>query len=113
MLRTRRAEKLQVLWNQPDSDDHALVHVSRGLSGDALCLVPDLLPLQPPVLIRYNLHFTSVTTSMGARYGGFINISTLRWLLLLKLPDGIFRTLLLWILKRWPAENVPTLSHPL
>ena len=109
MLRTRRAEKLQALWSQDGSNCHALVYVSRGLSGADLSLDPDLLPLIPPVLVRHNLHFQSVTASLAERYGGFVDIGTLRWLLLLRLPDGIFRTLLLWLLQRWRIFGPPRL----
>ena len=100
ILRTRRAEKLQGLWNQDNCTDHALIFVLQGIAGD-LSIDSELLPFRTPVLIRADLHFRPITASLAERYGGFINVGTLRWLLLSRLPDGTFRTILLWLLQRW------------
>lgn len=111
ILRTRRAEKLQGLWTQDDGSDHALVFVLRGLRGPELAIDSDLLPIQPAPLILSTLHFAPINASLSERYGGFINIGTLRWLLVLRLPDGVFRTLLLWLLQRWRIFGPPKLCQ--
>ena len=101
ILRTRRAEKLQVLWSQANCLEHALVFVLRAIDGDELPVDSDLLPLRSTALVRFDDYCIPVSESLNRRYGGHITIGILRWLLLLRLPDGIFRTLLLWILQRW------------
>lgn len=111
ILRSRRAEKLQTLWSREDCLEHALIFAQRALHGDDLRIDPDLQPIRPPVIIRMEEHFTPITESLASRYGGFVTIGLLRWVLLLKLPAGIFRTILLWILQRWRIFGNPRLCQ--
>jgi len=111
ILRTRRAENLQCLWSQDDSSEHALVFALNGFRSPELIFDPDLLPLKTSVLIRADLHFRPITISLSERHGGFVTIGTLRWLPLLKLPDDVFRTLLLWIFQRWRIFGSPKLCQ--
>ena len=90
-----------------------MIYATRAIRGDEIHIDPDLLPIRPPVVIRVEEHFTGVGIT-GPRYGGFVTVGLLRWLLFLKLPAGIFRTILLWILQRWRIFGPPrqkTLFH--
>jgi len=99
------------LWTQVDSSEYALVFIQRGLRGPELVIDPDLLPLKSATLIRSDLHFAPITASLSERYGGFVTVGTLRWLLLLRLSDGVFRTILLWLLQRWRIFGSPRLCQ--
>ena len=107
ILRTRRAETLQTVWPSENSSEYALIFVLRGLDGEELLIDPDLLPFRPPLQIRLDDHFTPVSASLATRYGGFVSIGLLRWLLMLKLHEGVFRTILLWLLQRWRIFGTP------
>ena len=54
-----------------------------------------------------DLYVIPVSTSLTTRFEGHLLISTLRWLLRLRVGHGIIRLLLLWILRRWNIFGAP------
>ena len=101
LLGRKRAIKQRSIWSGPDRTDYALMYVLEGMHGPAHAIGESFNFSKSQEETRMDLYVIPTLRSLADRSGGFLSIAVLRWLLHLPLSHGIFRVLLLWILRRW------------
>ena len=101
MLTHRRTSRVLTAWTSETSNDLALLFVNRGISGDTPVTPVDFDPRINSLHLRTLLYVIPLSDSLNRKFGGHLPISTLRWLLRLRVGHGIIRLFLLWILRRW------------
>jgi len=100
-LSHRRTSRIRTAWTSETSNDFALLFVIRGISGDTLATPIDFDHSINSLQLRTLLYVIPISDSLHRRFGGHLPISTLRWLLRLRVGHGIIRLFLLWNIRRW------------
>ena len=101
MLAHRRTCRLMTAWHREDHHEFALIYTLRGIDGPVFPNPTGFDPNLTPLTLRTILYVLPISESLAHRFEGHLPISTLRWLLRLRIGHGVFRLLLLWILRRW------------
>lgn len=101
ILQHRRVCKLLSLWPLDDSNEFAFIFASRGIDGDSFIAPVGFDPRLTPDNIRTLVYIEPIMSSLRLRFQNHLPISTLRWLLRLRIGHGLIRLLLLWTLRRW------------
>jgi hypothetical protein len=101
LLGRKRAIKKHALWANTNRRDYALLYVIEGLFGPVYDFGTTFNLDKSQEETRRDLFIIPTLASLAERSDGFLSIAVLRWLLHVPLGHGSFRTILLWILKRW------------
>jgi hypothetical protein len=101
LLGRKRAIKKRALWANSNRRDYALLYVIEGLFGPVYDFGTTFNLDKSQEETRRDLFIIPTLASLAERSDGFLSIAVLRWLLHVPQGHGTFRTILLWILKRW------------
>jgi hypothetical protein len=101
LLGRKRAIKKRALWANTNRRDYALLYVIEGLFGPVYDFGTTFNLDKSQEETRRDLFIIPTLASLAERSDGFLSIAVLRWLLHVPQGHGTFRTILLWILKRW------------